>query len=381
MTKAEIKKLQKGLKHASKVLPKKELKKISKTLNLAKHVADANMEMINQRDFLRSMDRIRRNAAYDIMEDSHDTPSNDNTAENIMDLEDYIDSKIVPIECIVTDLDLNGENLIEFLCNVTGKMLVIELYAKDILNSEFRIKIITDGAHGATISVAAPGCFDSESVMDAIKPATSKCDARLTVLSPIITIVNNLIENDIVAAHLPNGKISKNDASVDVESVDISSLVIALIFSLITLSPSDIFKITDPTTAYEIDIPPIEYRAGSTKVSDEVNKRVTPKMLPWVTEASARFIRAEDIDGFDVEVYLSKCEGCAFNDDECDFNCECCDHIDTCDMIDHSDADSRDEVAPGIVTADDEDDDEDKLLEKTDSDEDANTTTDTSTNE
>ena len=63
MTKAEIKKLQKGLKHASKVLPKKELKKISKTLKLAKDGADDNMEMISHRDFLRSMDRIRRSAA------------------------------------------------------------------------------------------------------------------------------------------------------------------------------------------------------------------------------------------------------------------------------------------------------------------------------
>ena len=34
-------------------------------------------------------------------------------------------------------------------------------------------------------------------------------------------------------------------------------------------------------------------------------------------------------------------------------------------MIGHSDVDSRDEVAPGIVTADDEDEDDDKLLEKT----------------
>lgn len=395
MTKAEIKKLQKGLKHASKVLPKKELKKISKTLKLAKHVADDNMAMLSQRDFLRSMDRINRSATYGIQGDSNDTPvlsdANDvdmsqyctsaQVVTDIMDIDDYIKGKIAPIECTVTELDLDGENLIEFLCKVTDKMLVIELYAKDILNSEFKIKIITDGTHGATISVFAPGCFDSKSVLDAIKPATSECDVPLTALGPITTIVNNLIENNIVAVYAPNGKISQNDTSVGVESVEISALIIALIFSLVSLSPSDIFKITDPTTAYEIDISPVEYHTNSTKVSDEVNKKVAPKILPWVTEASARFIRAEDIDGFDKDVYLSKCEGCAFNDDECDFNCECCDHIDTCDMIDHSDADSRDEVAPGIETADDEVDDEDKLLEKTDSDEDDNTTTDTSANE
>ena len=366
MTKAEIKKLQKGLKHASKVLPKKELKKISKTLNLAKHVADANMEMINQRDFLRSMDRIKKNAAYGIMEDSHDTPlSDDNTAMKPICIEDYIKGRIAPIECTVTELNLDGENLIEFLCRVIDKMLVIELYAKDILNSEFRIKIITDGTHGATISVASPGCFDSKTVMDAIKPATSECDTRLTALGPITTIVNNIIENNIVAVRSPNGKISQNDTSVAVDDIDIPALVIALVFSLISLSPSDVIKINDPITVYRIDIPPVEYRADSTEVSDEVNKDVVPKILPWVTEASAKFLSAEDIDGFDKDVYLSKCEGCAFNDDECDFDCECCDRFDTCGMIGHSDVDSRDEVAPGIVTADDEDEDDDKLLEKT----------------
>lgn len=259
--------------------------------------------------------------------------------------------KCKSVEDTVNKLELHdsGVNLIEYISSMTGKLLVINLRARDILNSEFGIKLATDGIHGVTVNASAPNCFNANATMNALKPDIKGCSAQLTALKPLHNILNNLTDF-IDFRHPFVGSIESGNETYDIVGYSLNELVNTMIFSIMSLSSDDIQFLNNAIAQDDYCRDCINENLVLTKAVYTANVTPHPIHLPCydekpvITEITAEFSFPDDETDFTIQ-----CTDCEFGD--------CCHESDGCSCCEHADEDSYDLVAPGEVYDDGEDDD------------------------
>lgn len=259
--------------------------------------------------------------------------------------------KCKAVEDTVGKLELcdSGVNLIEYISGMTGKILVINLRARDILNSEFGIKLSTDGIHGVTVNVSAPNCFNANETMNALKPDIKGCSAQLTALKPLHNILNNLADF-IDFRHPFVGSIESGNETYNIVGYSLNELVNTMIFSIMSLRSDDIQFLNNAIAQDDYCRDCINENFVLTKAAYTANVTPHPFHLscydekPVITEITAEFSFPDDDTDFTIQ-----CTDCEFGD--------CCHESDECSCCEHADEDSYDLVAPGEVYDDGDDDD------------------------
>lgn len=245
------------------------------------------------------------------------------------------------------ELHDSGINLIEYISSMTGKLLVINLRARDILNSEFGIKLSTDGIHGVSVNVSSPNCFNANETMNALKPDIKGCSAQLTALKPLHNILNNLA-NFIDFQRPFVGSIESGNETYDIVGYSLNELVNTMIFSIMSLSSDDIQFLNNAIAQDDYCRDCINENLVLPKAVYTAN--VTPRPIylschdekPVITEITAEFSFPDDETDFTIQ-----CTDCEFGD--------CCHESDGCSCCEHEESD---EVAPN--------EEDDKLLTKVD---------------
>lgn len=114
-------------------------------------------------------------------------------------IQEFLDDQILAAEslCDAIGLHETGTNLIEYVFGITGKMLVIEILARDPLNSEFVVRIVTDGTHGVDVDIISAG-IRRQRILDELKSCANEYTTGLTAIGPIINMLSTIVSKSIV---------------------------------------------------------------------------------------------------------------------------------------------------------------------------------------
>lgn len=240
------------------------------------------------------------------------------------DIQEFLDDRILEDEISCDNLGLHGTgtNLIESVFEITGKLLVIEIRARDPLSSEFEIRIVTDGTHGVDVDIISTG-IRRQMILDEIKSYANEYTTGLTAIGPIINTLNTIIGKNIIASVVPNGDLTWSHKSnltpthvEHVKSIDLVNLILSMVFDIIRIGPGELSAICECDKADMRYISAIDrisdrklsFAPNNTHHMDESNRDIPLKHLPWVVSASIHPDLPSEINGFDYDTYVNKCE-------------------------------------------------------------------------
>lgn len=249
-------------------------------------------------------------------------------------IQEFLDDQILAAEslCDAIGLHETGTNLIEYVFGITGKMLVIEILARDPLNSEFEVRIVTDGTHGVDVDIISAG-IRRQRILDELKSCANEYTTGLTAIGPIVNTLSAIVDKNIIASVVPNGKLvwsHKSDSiptcddevkfittcDVDVKSIDLVNLILSMVFDITRIGPDELPVICKRDKADEryisiinqISDRKLSFAPNNIHHAGESNRDIPLKHLPWVVSASVHLDSASEINGFDYDTYVNKCE-------------------------------------------------------------------------